>query len=557
MNWGTIHWAFTAEEQGNWHPITWLSHAIDYQLFRQNPTGHHFTSLLIHAANAVLLFLLLLYASGRVGASLFVAALFAIHPINVESVAWVAERKNVLSTFFFFAALIAYCWYARTPNWRRYLAFCALFVLGLMSKPMVITLPFVLLLLDYWPLGRIQGHPAGKLPTPQSRLSTLIAEKLPLLGLSAASAVITMQAQRAGGAMRSTAQFSLGVRLENAVVAYAMYLWKMIWPSHLAPLYPHPGNSLDTWQVGISALVLLTVTGVVLRFRSRRYLLTGWLWFLGTLVPVIGLVQVGDQAMADRYAYIPLIGIFVMIAWGAADLADSRQIGFSGRLIPALCVLLALSFVTRRQLEYWSSSYDLWTHALAVTDRNFIAQDNLGGALLLLGKPEEAYSHFLAATQINPLDPMSRSNLGAYLQQKGQLAEAVEQDNRAINLTSDAGLLAATYANLGAAYRRLGEDEKARESFDQALRLNPNQSNAYVGLGQLLEKQNRLDDAITNYARAVELRPTDMGFLLLGRVLERAGRPTEALVAYQSALRLSPDLPEAQHAVDALAGKPR
>lgn len=557
LSWDTVSWAFTAEEQGNWHPFTWLSHAFDYQLFRQNATGHHFTSLLIHSANAVLLFLLLTYATGRLGPSLLVAALFALHPINVESVAWVAERKNVLSTFFFFAALAAYCWYARRPDWRRYLAFAGLFALGLMSKPMVITLPFVLLLLDFWPLGRIQGFPAGVLSVPQSPLSRLLVEKLPLLVLSAASAAITMRVQQAGGAMRSTAQFSLGVRLENAVVAYAMYLWKMVWPSHLAPLYPHPGDSLSAWQVTISALVLLAVTVVVLRFRSRRYLLTGWLWFLGTLVPVIGLVQVGDQAMADRYAYIPLIGIFIMLAWGAADLADLLHIGLSARMIPAACILLALAFATHRQLGYWSSNYELWTHALAVTDKNFIAQNNLGGALLLLGKPDEAYAHFQAAAEINPNDPMSRSNLGAYLQEHGKLSEAMAQYDRSISLTSDPGLLAATYANLGTAYRNLGEDEKARDSYDQALRLNPNQSNAYLGLGELLEKQNQLDDAIRNYSRSVELRPTATGFLLLGHALETEARRPEALAAYQSALKLSPELMEAQHAVHELSGKPR
>jgi protein O-mannosyl-transferase len=557
VNWDTITWAFTAEEQGNWHPLTWLSHTLDYQLFHQNATGHHFASLLIHAANAVLLLLLLVYATGRIGPSFFVAALFALHPINVESVAWVAERKNVLSTLLFFSALAAYCRYARKPDWRRYLAFASLFALGLMSKPMVITLPLVLLLLDYWPLGRIQGASAGTPPIPQAPLSRLLVEKLPLLALSAASAVITMQAQQAGGAMRSTAQFSLGVRVENAVVAYATYLWKMVWPSHLAPLYPHPGDSLAVWQVAISALVLLAVTGAVQRFRSRRYLLTGWLWFLGTLVPVIGLVQVGDQAMADRYAYIPLIGIFIMITWGAADLADSRGIGFSGRVIPAACALLALSFVTNRQLGYWSSNYDLWTHALVVTDRNFIAQNNLGGALLLLGKPDEAYAHFQAAAEINPNDPMSHSNLGAYFQEHGKLSAAMAQYDRTISLTSDAGLLAATYSNLGAAYRELGEDEKARDSYDQALRLNPNQSNAYLGLGQLLEKQNQRDEAIRNFSRSVELRPTDTGFLLLGHALERADRLPEALAAYQAALKLSPELPEAQHAVDRVSGKLR
>jgi Flp pilus assembly protein TadD len=554
LTWRTITWVFTATEQGNWHPLTWLSHALDYQLFHQNPAGHHFTSLLIHAANAVLLFLFLMYATRRLGPSLFVAALFALHPINVESVAWVAERKNVLCTFFFFATLIAYCWYARQPDWRRYLVFAGLFLLGLMSKPMVITLPFVLLLLDYWPLGRIRGGHADATAAP---LSKLVVEKLPLIALSAASAVITMQAQRAGGAIRSTAQFSLAVRLENAVMAYAMYLWKMIWPSHLSPIYPHPGDSLAGWQVGTSALVLLAMTAVALKFRARRYLLTGWLWFLGALVPVIGLVQVGDQAMADRYAYIPLVGIFIMIAWGIADLADSKQIGLVVRVILAACVLLALSFATNRQLGYWSSNYDLWTHAVAVTGRNFIAQDNLGGALLWLGKTDEAYLHFQAAAEINPLDPMSRSNLGAYLQEHGHMAEAIEKYNRVITLTSDPGLLAATYANLGAAYRKLGEDEKARTSYDQALRLNPNQYNAYLGLGELLEKQSRLDEAISNYSKAVELRPTDTGFLLLGRALERTGRRSEALAAYQAALKLSPDMPEAQHAVDALSGSTR
>jgi Tfp pilus assembly protein PilF len=553
----TISWAFTSTEQANWHPLTWLSHALDYQLFHLNPAGHHLTSLLIHVTNAVLLFLLLAYATGRAGPSLFVALLFALHPINVESVAWIAERKNVLSTFFFLATIGAYFWYAQKASWQRYLAVAVLFACGLMSKPMVVTLPFVLLLLDYWPLGRIDGFPRGVLQVMPRPLPGLIIEKLPLLALSAAGAIITMQAQKAGGAMRSTVQFSLGVRLENAVVAYAMYLWKTIWPSRLAPLYPHPGNSLPAWKLATAMLVLTAITVIVLRFRARRYLLTGWLWFLGTLVPVIGLVQVGDQAMADRYAYVPLIGIFVMLAWGAADFADAHHIGLAPRLVPAALILLALSVATYRQLGYWSNSFDLWTHALAVTGDNFIAQDNLGGALLLLGKPDEAYAHFQAASRINPRDPMSHSNLGTYLQQQGRLAEAVEQYDRAIHLTSDPGLLAATYANLGNACRKLGQDAQAQESYDQALRMNPGQFNAYLGLGQLQEKRNQLEDAIRSYSRSVELRPTNEGFLLLGHALESAGRRPEALAAYESALKLSPGLPEAQHAVDALSANPR
>lgn len=548
----TITWAFTSTEQANWHPLTWLSHALDYSLFHQNPAGHHFTSLLIHAANVVLLFLLLVWATGRVGPSLFVALLFALHPINVESVAWVAERKNVLSTFFFLAGIGVYGWYAQNPNWKRYLGVVALFACGLMSKPMVITFPLVLLLLDYWPLGRIKRSQAGILRVPQFGWSRLLAEKIPLFTLSAASAVITMRAQQAGGAVRSTVQFSFGTRLENAVVAYALYLWKMVWPSRLAPIYPHPGDSLAFWQILISLLVLLAVTGIALTYRPKRYLLAGWLWFLGTLVPVIGLVQVGDQAMADRYAYIPLIGIFVMIAWSASDLAAPRKLGVTARVFPAACILLALSVATRRQLDYWSTNYDLWTHAVAVTDRNFIAQDNLGGALLLMGKSDSAYAHFQAAAEINPQDPMSRSNLGAYFQEHGQLDKAIAQYKRVIDLTSDPGLLSTTFANLGSAYRTLGDDEQARRDYDRALSLNPVQSNAYLGLGQLSEKQNKLDEAISDYSRSLDLRPTAGGFLILGHALESAGRRAEALAAYQQALKLSPDMAEAQHAVDAL-----
>lgn len=555
LSWDTVTWAFSTTEQANWHPLTWLSHALDYQLFHGNATGHHFTSLLIHALNAVLLFLLLVRATGRVGPSLFVAALFALHPINVESVAWVAERKNVLSTFFFFAAIGAYGWYALKPGWQRYLAVTSLFALGLMSKPMVITLPCALLLLDYWPLARMEGSAQSVTRVPQKSLTRLLLEKVPLLALSAASAAITVQAQQAGGATRSALQFSLGVRLENAIVAYAMYLWKMLWPARLAPLYPHPGDSLAAWQVILSATALLAITGLVFKFCSKPYLTVGWLWFLGTLVPVIGLLQVGDQAMADRYAYIPLIGIFVMIAWATADLADAGKLALPARIIPAACVLLALGFITNRQLSYWSSSYDLWSHTLAVTENNFIAEDNLGGALVLLDRADEAYPHFQAAAKINPHDPLSHSNLGAYQQEHGHLQEAVEQYQATIHLASEPGLLAATYANLGTAYRELGDAVKARESYDEALRLNPSQFNAYLGLGRLLEKQGKLDEAIANYSRSVELRPTGQGYLTLGHALQTADRPREALAAYQEALKISPDLSEAQQAIDALAAK--
>ena len=555
MSWETVRWAFTSTEQANWHPLTWLSHALDCQLFHLNAGGHHLTSLLIHVANAVLLFLILAYGTGRAGPSLFAAALFALHPIHVESVAWVAERKNVLSTFFFLLAIGAYGWYARKPDWKRYLAVGFFFAWGLMAKPMVITLPFVLLLLDYWPLGRVKGGSRAVSDLPQTSWGKLVVEKIPLFALSGVSAVITMQAQQAGGAMRSVTQFSLGVRLENAIVAYAMYLWKTIWPVRLAPLYPHPGDSLAGWQVGLSLVVLLAISTLVLRFRSKPYVLVGWLWFLGTLVPVIGLVQVGDQAMADRYAYIPLIGIFVMIAWLATDVAEGWMIPAAARIGAAMCVMLVLALATYRQLAYWDSSYDLWAHTLAVTKNNFIAEDNLGGALLMDGRVEEAYPHFQRAAEINPRDPMSHANLGTYLQEHGSLQEAILEYDRTISLTSDPGLLASTYANQGTAYRELGAGAKAQEAYENSLRLNPRQFNAYLGLGRLLENEEKIEEAIANYSRSVELRPTAEGYLYLGRALEKVNRLNEAMGAYQEALKLAPDSKEAQEAADGLAGK--
>jgi Tfp pilus assembly protein PilF len=550
----TVNWALTATEQGNWHPLAWMSHALDVSLFRLNPAGHHFTSVLFHALNAMLLFLLLVRATARAGPSLFVAAAFALHPINVESVAWVAERKNVLCTMFFLLTLMAYGWYARKPGWQRYLAVVALFIAGLASKPMVITLPFVLLLWDYWPLGRVRGSTTIRgAATKTYSWPSLALEKIPLFALSAASAVITMRVQQAGGAVRSTTQFSFGVRFANAICAYFMYLWKMVWPARLAPMYPHPGDSLAAWRVLAAALVLLAITVAVYRLRTRRYLLVGWLWFLGTLVPVIGLVQVGDAAMADRYAYIPLIGIFVMIAFGVADFAAAKNIGLVWQAVPAAAVLILLASVTSGQITYWQSNRGLWTHALEITQNNFVAEDNLGGALVLEGRPDDAFPHFEAAARINPQDPMSRSNLGTYLQTHGRIAEAIAQYKSAIALTTDAGLLAQAYANLGAAQRTLGQDEPAQQSFDEALQLNPNQANAWLGMGLLAQKQGRIKDAIVDLSHAVDLQPTGERYLALGRSLQQVGRLPEALDAYQRALKLSPNSIEAQQAADELS----
>ncbi len=323
LAWDTVAWAFTTYDQANWHPVTWLSHALDCQLFQLDPAGHHGTNILLHVLNALLLFWVLAQATGFTGRSFMVAALFALHPINVESVVWVAERKNLLSMLFFLLALGAYRWYAREPRPGRYAVIAVLFALGLMAKPQVITLPFILLLWDYWPLQRmlVEGQPAAigtGAAVPPRRFSSLLLEKLPLVALSAISAVITVMAQRRGGI---NPELSLSARLANAIVCYARYVGKAVWPTHLAPMYPHPGSSLANWEVFSALLFLMVVTALVIAARRRRYLPVGWLWFLGTLIPMIGLVQVGRQAMADRYAYVPFLGLFIMMCWGVADCA--------------------------------------------------------------------------------------------------------------------------------------------------------------------------------------------------------------------------------------------
>jgi len=567
LAWNTVTWALTSTECYNWHPLTWLSHALDGELYGLNSHGHHGTNVLLHVLNVVLLFLLLARATGAVGRSALVAALFASHPLNVESVAWVAERKNVLSTLFFLLALAAYGWYARRPNAKRYCAVATLFVLGLASKPMVITLPCVLLLLDFWPLRRIQVWeslspqklggskddkdgppiPPGRqtaFPVPQFRFSRLVLEKLPLFALSAGSGVITIFAQRTYGAMHF--KLPLGVRLENAIYAYAMYVWKTFWPMRLAVFYPHPGATLAVWRVGLAALFLLSVSALAWQQRRPRpYLLTGWLWFLGTLVPVIGLVQVGEQAMADRYTYIPLIGIFLMAVWGAADLADRRQLSFRSRMKTAAVVLVILALFTSDQIRYWRSADDLWAHTVDVTKDNFVGEENLGAALLASDRAAEALPHLQRAVLIKPLDPAAHLTLAGVLALNDRTREAIAEYETAIPRVSDPQLLVVACETLGRLYSQVGNYAKARASYQQALQIDPQRTSAKDGLAKV-----EFSDAIRNVAES----PSGETYLRLGQVFQQAGRVPEARAAYQRALQLNPKLAEAQKALDALNG---
>lgn len=554
FSWSTMKWAVTSTDEANWHPLTWMSHALDYQWFHLNPAGHHFTSIIFHTLSGVALFLLLFRATRRLGLSFLVAMVFALHPANVESVVWVSERKNVLSTFFFLLTLGAYGWYSSRPDWKRYLTVAALFVCALASKPMVVTLPFVLLLLDYWPLQRVRNW-TNSSTNSQASPAKLIVEKIPLFALSAASSLITMRAQKAAGAIGAL-PFPFDVRFKNALYSYLLYIKETVWPSKLAPLYPHPGNGLPGWTAVLAGVILISITTLVVKFRSRGYLLVGWLWFLGTLVPVIGLVQVGNQAMADRYTYIPFIGLFVAIAWGVAELADGAKLSTAIKIAASACVVLTLSSVTYRQAGYWRDSLRLWKHALEVTNNNFVAEDEYGGALTQLGRFDEAYPHFVRAAQLQPADPVSHSNIGAYLHQHGHAAEAIPQYEITIRLTTDTRVLTNAYANLGSAFTDVGDYPKAHAAFDRSIRLNPARFNTWVGMGLLAEREGKVEEAIRDFARSIQLQPTDQGYFELGRTLAQSGRNQEAIAAYQLALQISPNLIEAQQALQALQQQP-
>ena len=545
----TAVWAFTTFEQANWHPMTWLSHALDSRLFGMNPAGHHSINVLLHAANVLLLFLLLHWLTGYTGRSFAVAVMFAVHPMNVESVAWIAERKNVLCMFFFLLTLMAYGHYVRKPGLARYIAVLLGFAMALMSKPMAITLPFVLLLLDYWPLERLTSRGDADISEgfiSESRsISWLVIEKLPLFAMSAASAMITIKAQRAGGAVG--VKYSPLAHLQNAIVSYVLYIGKLVWPSRLAALYPYPQSGWPGSVVLLSAAFLIIVTGLVLKYRNHRYLLWGWLWFLGTMVPMIGLVQVGNQAMADRYAYLPFIGLFVMIAWGVAELANRFSIQ-KYLAVSAVVIVITLCVVTYRQLAYWHDDFSLWSHTLAVTHRNFVAEDNFGNALIKAGKYDEGIAHFRNAAEIEPGDPVSEVNLGIYAQQHGDLQQAAARYQYALQLASDPQVRAAAYANLGGVYFTLHDYSRAKENFEAALELNSRSPFIFLHLGLIAQKNSDWNGAIRYYATYVAVEPTDIGYFLLGQALEHAGDSKRAKLAYQQEQRSSRDIDQTRKA---------
>ncbi len=500
-----IIWAFTSSHAKNWHPMTWLSHMLDCQIYELNAGGHHLTSLLFHIINALLVFVVFKRTTKAFWQSAFVAALFALHPLHVESVAWVAERKDVLSALFWMLTIWAYVLYVERPGLARYLLVFLFFILGLMAKPMLVTLPFVLLLMDYWPLKRFMCFQSNcdvdnlqsdrpKASGYHGSFTLLVLEKAPLFVLAAVSSTVTFLVQQAGGAVKSLDVFPLQIRFANALVSYVIYIWKFILPLDLAVFYPHPGMP-PIWLVTVCLVLLFAVSVLVFRYRYRcPYLVTGWLWYVGTLVPVIGVVQAGTQSMADRYTYVPLIGLFVVIAWGVNDLAARWSFRRFVLTISACGVLLAFTICTWLQVSYWRNSITLFEHAIEVTSNNNLAHYNLGNALVKQGKLDEGIANYLEAMRIEPDHPdthNAHNSIGLALFRQDKLDEAIAHYSKAIRLKPD---YVQAHNNLGVALIRQGKVDEAIRSFSRALQIRPDHDEASYNLGLALRIMDKTHD---------------------------------------------------------------
>jgi tetratricopeptide (TPR) repeat protein len=536
----TLHgliWAFTHTHSGNWHPLTTISHMLDCQLYGLQAWGHHLTNLLLHTVAVVLLFLVLRQMTENLWRSAFVASVFAVHPLHVESVVWIAERKDVLSGMFFMLTLGAYVNYARQPSVARYATMSILFACGLMSKPMLVTVPFVLLLLDYWPLQRFGSRRSSR---------RLILEKIPLLMLSAVSCVATVFVQRVG--IAPIGGLPLAARINNAFVTFIAYIWQMIWPARLAVFYPHPENKLPLWQVALAVALLMLITAAAIALRHRRpYLITGWLWYLGMLAPVIGVIQVGFQARADRYTYLPQIGLYLIATWGIADVFSASH--HRRRILGAMtaAVIVALAWCAAKQASYWRNSESLWTHTLAVTSPNPIAHNNLGSYLLEHDRVEEAISHFQMSVNIRPSYAEGENNLGVTLTKQGRTDEAIAHLRKVLELNPGDGK---AYYNLGNAFLQKGELDEAIADYQRGLAIEPHYADAHYNFGIALGKKGDADAAIAQFEQAVQDKPDyAQAYYTLGNSLFEKGRFDEAIAQYRQALKIHHDYPEVQNNV--------
>ena len=536
-------WALTESYAANWHPVTWVSHTLDLELYGLDPSGHHMTSLLIHIANTLLLFGVLMKMTGALWRSAMVAALFALHPINVESVAWIAERKNVLSTFFWFLTMWAYASYAKTPRVGVYLLVVLFLTLGLMAKPMLVTLPFVLILLDFWPLKRW-----GWEDMHTQEIKKLILEKIPLFALVVGASITTFVVQQSGDAVKSTELFSLYTRTSNALVSYLKYLGKMVWPQGLSVFYPHPGNSLSIWKALVCGLVLVGfTTWVVRRCRKRPYLAVGWFWYLGTLVPVIGIVQVGEQAMADRYMYIPLIGIFIAIVWGVSGWIKNGQqkllLAFAGVSIFLLMV------TTSAQVALWKNSITLFEHAISVTEMKSphftTVHNNLGNAYANEKRYEDAAIQYRQAIKIDPQYATAHNNLGQNLHRLKMYDEAIKHYQQAIRIKTN---YAKAYNNFANTLAEQGNMEEALTYARKCVSIKPKYVYGIVTLGKILEELGELNEAKAYYMRALELDQNSFrNNLNYANVLNKMKKMAKAIPYYKKTIALKPSLMEAHY----------
>jgi len=535
-----FRWAFTTFHANNWHPLTWFSHMLDCTLYGLQAGGHHLTSVFLHASTVVLLFLVLWRMTGFLWRSAFVAAVFAIHPLRAESVAWVAERKDVLSGLFFMLTLGAYVRYVRRPtSMVRYGVVVLIYAGGLMTKPMLVTLPFVLLLLDYWPLGRM-GPTADKASSFPWRV---IVDKFPLLALTAASCAVTFFAQ--GDAIAPIDAIPISSRVANALVSYMAYIGDLFYPVGLAVIYPLRGDGVPIGKAIASTLALMGISTATLVWRRQfPYLFVGWFWYLGMLVPVIGLLQVGSQSMADRYTYLPQIGLCLAVTWGGAQLAASwRRHRWVCIAVSVLAVLILMGFAWR-QTSYWRNSETLWTHALDCDIRNYKAHGSLGAALVAKGQNDAAIVHFQKALEITPKYAMAHLNIGHIMAVRGQNDAAIAHFQKALEINP---VNAEAHLNLGVALKRRGQVDAAIAHYRKALEIEPNYAIAYLYIGYIMAEQGQNDAAIANFQKALEINPVSAeAYFNLGVALQKRGQNDAAIVHFQKALEIKPTYADAR-----------
>lgn len=535
LTWEGLRWALTSASTGNWHPLTWLSHMADVELFGMRPGAHHWMNVAMHALACVLLLAFLGYSTKSWNRSAAVAAVFALHPLHVESVAWIAERKDVLCGLFFFLTLLAYARYVLRRSWFAYAIAILAFALALMAKPMAVTLPFVLLLIDVWPLERVSLPKLSR-----KNVLTLLVEKIPFLVLSGVLSAVTFLLQRQVEGVRSLSDTSLGLRTANALVSYTSYLGKTFVPVHLAAYYPYPLEGIAAWKVVLSLALLVSIsTAAVLFIRRYVWVAAGWFWFLGMLIPVIGLVQVGSQAMADRYMYLPMTGLLVAVAWTVPALLPSTQKVRVTLLSASLAVCTVLGMLTLRQVGYWKDSIALFEHTLAVSGESAIAHTNLGGAYLERGDLEQALLHSQRAVAIKPNDVNARNNIGIVFLRVGKPEDAAKAFVAAAQLRPDNSEL---HFNLGLAYQALGRSNEARGAFTAAIALNPAHLKARMELGNNLLNEGRGEEAAEQYRAVLAREPNRAdAWLNLGIGLASAGRYENAIPCFERGLALEPD----------------